>query len=105
MPQITRRVFLRDLAWLSAAVDTLGHAPGCSSAAPPPSVRPIYRVGLLAVRRGRSYGNTLRHIFWERMTELGYISGQNLVRIERAATGEARQFDDFVTDLVLMPVD
>ena len=57
----------------------------------------VYRVGLLT-------GSGTKPLFWERLAELGYVEGRNLVREERPA-GPASGFADRAAELVRLPVD
>src|SRR5438445_7837579 len=60
----------------------------------------IYRIGLI----------TVTHIpgeeaFFERLRELGYVEGQNLVTERRHSEGRAERFPEFAAELVRLKVD
>jgi putative ABC transport system substrate-binding protein len=60
----------------------------------------IYRIGLI----------TVTHIpgeeaFFERLRELGYVEGQNLVTERRYSEGRAERFPEFAAELVRLKVD
>ena len=60
----------------------------------------IYRIGLI----------TVTHIpgeeaFFERLRELGYVEGQNLVTERRYSEGRAERFSEFAAELVRLKVD
>src|SRR5262245_20001736 len=85
-----RRAFLRDLASLGGSLAAWQLLAGCTQG-PPPAQPPArsYRVGVL--RSGVDADAT----FFQRLTELGYVEGRNLVVETRAGvegdTDEAAQ--------------
>jgi len=101
MSKANRRAFLHDLARFGGSIAGLGLLARCT--APPPTIRPerTYRVGMLA---SDVFGSVRSPRFWERMAELGYREGQNIVREDRFASDPA-QFPSLAAELVGVPVD
>jgi hypothetical protein len=80
-------VFLRGAVRLGGSVAGLGLLAGCAT--PPPAAAPVrvYRVGLLVPTADPdpSVLTVPFAFFWERLAELGYVEGQNLVKPSRGA--------------------
>jgi putative ABC transport system substrate-binding protein len=60
----------------------------------------VWRIGLIAVARA-----TGEEAFFERLRELGYVEGQNLVTERRYSEGRAERFPEFAAELVRLKVD
>ena len=60
----------------------------------------VWRIGLISVTRG-----TGEEAFFERLRELGYVAGQNLVTERRYSEGRAERFPEFAAELVRLKVD
>ena len=93
----TRReaLFGLGLGTLSAAIPTLAQQPPKA-----------WRVGWLAgVSRPASFEQTIYGGFLERMRELGYVEGKNLVMEWRFAGGKLERFPEFVAELVQLKAD
>jgi putative ABC transport system substrate-binding protein len=60
----------------------------------------VWRIGLIAVTRA-----TGEEAFFERLRELGYVEGQNLVTERRYSEGRAERFPEFAAELVRLKVD
>ena len=60
----------------------------------------IWRIGFIAHQYERFYD----HLF-QRLRELGYTEGQNLIVERRYAEGHAERFQDFAADMVRLKVD
>ena len=95
LPTIDRRAFISGLG-LSVLVAAL--------AAEAQTVRKVYRIGVLeVVPVGQNAANLAA--FQQRLRELGYVEGQNLVIEYRSADGRAERFPDLAIELVRLKVD
>ena len=99
----TRRAFLRDLARLGGSAAGLGLLAGCAPAPPPAAPPRAYRVGLLRGPRPAQVQGERQ--FWERLAELGYVEGQNLIKEERFGVGDTWEYDELAAAVVGLPVD
>jgi putative ABC transport system substrate-binding protein len=88
-----RRRFVSTLAWGLAAT----HAEAESAAR-------IYRVGFLLGATGESVAS-LFHALQDRLRELGYIEGRNVVFVQRYAGGRMERLPDLAAELVQLKVD
>jgi putative ABC transport system substrate-binding protein len=98
----SRRALLSDLARFGGGLIGAALLAGCA-----PALLPVgrgaprqYRVGLIG-----PVGDY--QAFWDRLGELGYVEGQNLVKVERLAVEEPldAKFADYAAELVGLPVD
>src|SRR6266849_5180374 len=60
----------------------------------------VYRIGFIAVTDGK-----IEEVFFQRLRELGYVEGQNLVTERRYSEGRAERFPEFAAELVRLKVD
>ncbi len=60
----------------------------------------VWRIGLISVTH-----RTGEEAFFERLRELGYVEGQNLVTERRYSEGRAERFPEFAAELVRLKVD
>ncbi|MBM2810189.1 MAG: transporter substrate binding protein [Chloroflexi bacterium] len=98
----TRRAFLSDLARLGASMAGLGALAGCAPARPGSTPARVYRVGVLTIP---SSGLVIPQ-FWARLAELGYVEGQNLVKMDRsAAEDNPAVLGPLAMQLASLPVD
>ena len=65
----------------------------------------IYRIGYLSGRLGSSMSDPQRVAFLQRLRELGYVKGQNLVIELRAAEGKLERLPGLAAELVRLKVD
>jgi len=88
---LTRRRFLRTVSGSLLAAPLTGKAqqPGKT-----------WRIGFISVTHVR-----LEEVFFQRLRELGYAEGQNLVAERRYSEGRAERFPEFAVELVRLKVD
>ena len=91
MLDLKRREFIALLGGAAAAW------PVVARAQQPARMRRIGLMGNLRLRPIESFSNRLR--------ELGYIEGQNLIIEYRFAEGREERYSDFAAELVALPVD
>jgi len=60
----------------------------------------IWRIGFISVTYGK-----VEEVFFQRLRELGYVNGQNLVVERRYSEGRAERFPEFADELVRLKVD
>jgi putative ABC transport system substrate-binding protein len=65
----------------------------------------VYRIGYLRGRSGSPTINPRQIAFRQRLRELGYIEGQNLVIEDRSAEDKHERFPDLAAELVRLKVD
>lgn len=65
----------------------------------------IYRVGFLTARSAASATDPHRVAFRERLRELGYVEGVNVVIEYRASEGKRQRSPDLAAELVRLKVD
>ncbi len=90
-----RRAFLGALCFLAVPNAGRAQSPGKT-----------YRVGVLGTARSRGESGTLWAAFVQRLRELGYVEGRNLVFERRAGPdGQANQLLELARELVRLDVD
>ncbi len=65
----------------------------------------VYRIGYLRSLSGSPTGSPRQIAFRQRLRELGYIEGQNLVIEDRSAEGKHERYPDLAAELVRLKVD
>jgi putative ABC transport system substrate-binding protein len=90
-----RRKFVSTLACGLAA--TRSHAEAQSAAK-------VYRVGFILGATGESVAS-LFHALQDRLRELGYIEGRNIVFVQRYGDGRMERLPDLAAELVRLRVD
>src|SRR5713226_62327 len=60
----------------------------------------VWRIGVISVTRRAG-----EEAFFERLRDLGYVEGQNLVTERRYSEGRAERFPEFAAELVRLKVD